>query len=179
MDKTSKVFGIGLGKTGTTSLTAALKILGYKSIHYPIKMTDFDKFDAITDIPGAMGREMYKTLDTKYPNAKFILTVRERKSWLKSIRTQIVSKIGTNKDSLLMQKRLKCWGTLEFDDKLYSDIYDDYYMVVTKYFKNRKKDLLIYDVCAKEGWNKLCKFLDKKVPNEEFPFENKTPFLVL
>lgn len=30
----SKIFGIGLSRTGTRSLSYALKILGYKSVHY-------------------------------------------------------------------------------------------------------------------------------------------------
>ena len=33
--KPTKVFGIGLSKTGTTSLTSALGGLGYRAIHYP------------------------------------------------------------------------------------------------------------------------------------------------
>jgi len=31
----SKIFGIGLSRTGTTSLSAALEMLGFKSKHYP------------------------------------------------------------------------------------------------------------------------------------------------
>ena len=33
-----KIFGIGLSRTGTSSLNEALKILGYNSIHFPIIM---------------------------------------------------------------------------------------------------------------------------------------------
>lgn len=34
----NKVFGIGLSRTGTSSLNEALKILGYNSVHFPIIM---------------------------------------------------------------------------------------------------------------------------------------------
>ncbi|HEV8715109.1 MAG TPA: sulfotransferase [Candidatus Binatia bacterium] len=30
----SKIFGLGLSRTGTTSLTEALEILGFSTIHY-------------------------------------------------------------------------------------------------------------------------------------------------
>ena len=57
-----KIFGIGLSKTGTTSLTQALQILGYQALHYPrddrtleqllhadFRLDLFERFDALTD----------------------------------------------------------------------------------------------------------------------------------
>ena len=35
-----------------------------------------------------------------------------------------------------------------------------------------EEDLLIWNV--KEGWEPLCKFLEKAVPEEPFPHDNKT-----
>ena len=66
----SKVFGIGLSRTGTTSLTLALKALGYQAAHFPsdddtrrevtahvlagggpIELTILKELDALTDTP--------------------------------------------------------------------------------------------------------------------------------
>ncbi|NIQ13131.1 MAG: hypothetical protein GTO02_01590, partial [Candidatus Dadabacteria bacterium] len=79
-----KIFGIGLSRTGTTSLNKALEILGYKSIHWPSNnqiLTDIcdgrfkwdilQTYDALTDIHGAA---FYREFDKEYLNSKFILT---------------------------------------------------------------------------------------------------------
>ena len=75
-----KVFGIGLSKTGTTSLSAALAILGYRSKHFP-KDEDFARYDAFSDITVAM---KFKTLDRFFPGSQFIYTVRDEPAWLAS-----------------------------------------------------------------------------------------------
>jgi hypothetical protein len=90
-----KIFGIGLNRTGTTSLAKALSMLGYKAKHWndTIHMIDyidghwkidygqFDKFDAFVDTPVT---RIYKELDKHYLGSKFILTTREMNSWLLS-----------------------------------------------------------------------------------------------
>ena len=79
-----KIFGIGLSRTGTLSLTEALKELGYRTVHYPPIPKFFkyiDENDAFTDITVSCN---YKILDKKYLGSKFILTIRDKESWLKS-----------------------------------------------------------------------------------------------
>jgi hypothetical protein len=44
-----------------------------------------------------------------------------------------------------------------------------HYKNVLEYFKNRPDDLLIIDICAGQGWEKLCPFLDKPLPQYPFP----------
>jgi hypothetical protein len=90
-----KIFGIGLSRTGTKSLTSALHVLGLKAIHYPEDETTLreltegnyqfsllEHFDGITDITVSA---FYPQLDQLFPNSKFILTVRDKESWLKSL----------------------------------------------------------------------------------------------
>ena len=71
----SKIFGIGLSKTGTTSLARALEILGYKTRDYlgvtsyshgdlsSIDLEVIDSNDAFTDTPVP---SFYRELD-RYP----------------------------------------------------------------------------------------------------------------
>ncbi len=92
---TSKVFGIGISRTGTTSLSKALRRLGYDTIHAPlsiIKRVDgrivlneeaVRRYEALTDSTVAF---MYKELDAAFPGANFILTVRDVEKWLLSMR---------------------------------------------------------------------------------------------
>ena len=65
----SKVFGIGLSRTGTKSLAAALNLLGIRT-RYAITETS-----AVPFCPH---------FDELYPGSKFILTIRDKQSWLNS-----------------------------------------------------------------------------------------------
>lgn len=93
-----KVFGIGFSRTGTYSLNKALNMLGYEVIHYPAdpktraelsrgdyRLSVLEHYDGITELTAA---PFFKELDRLYPGSKFILTIRENRSWLKSLRTR-------------------------------------------------------------------------------------------
>ena len=73
----SRFFGIGLSRTGTTSLTQAFKILGYVFYHYPSEQQLFNLRDGqgACDIPVV---RYYKKLDKMFPGTKFINTIREK-----------------------------------------------------------------------------------------------------
>ena len=47
--------------------------------------------------------------------------------------------------------------------------YNEYYDEVMEYFKNRKKDFLVFDVIGSDNWDKLCNFLGKPIPDVPFP----------
>ena len=90
--KKTKIFGIGLSRTGTQSLSRALRTLEYRTAHYPnivyyrlgradIDINEVKKYDAVTDIPVA---RFYKELDIAFPGSKFILTIRNAKKWVES-----------------------------------------------------------------------------------------------
>ena len=80
--KQQKIFGIGLSKTGGTSLAKALIILGYRA-RRARTMKEIRSHDASTDSVVAW---RYEILDSRFPDSKFILTVREIESWLESCR---------------------------------------------------------------------------------------------
>jgi hypothetical protein len=96
----SKLFGIGLSRTGTSSLTAALSRLGYSGVHWPsdpltqyqlltylrgdsdgFMLTAADRYDVLTDTPIAC---VYRELSIAYPDSRFILTTRDEEPWLRS-----------------------------------------------------------------------------------------------
>ena len=84
-----KVFGIGLGRTGTTSLHHALLHLGYSSAHWQNRSTrllldyeDYYAFDAATDITVSAN---FEALFFAFSRAKFIYTIRSLYSWVKSV----------------------------------------------------------------------------------------------
>ena len=92
---TPKVFGIGIQKTGTSSIKRALRQLGYRvatalGVHDPHIARDvydlafglLDRYDAFQDNPWAI---LYKELDEWCPGSKFILTVRPAEKWIQSV----------------------------------------------------------------------------------------------
>lgn len=172
-----KIFCIGLSRTGTSSLNNALNILGYRSKHYPVHILNHDmtlrqesillkQFDAFSDTPIAI---CYKELDILYPNSKFILTVRDKNSWL----TSCEKFFPTRKlDHFSKEIRLKLYNSYIFNRDTFSIGYDNHIYDVMNYFNNRMESLLIYNV--NDGWHPLCTFLNKKIPQENFPHLNRS-----
>jgi len=195
-----KIFNLGLSRTGTTSITKALQILGFRVRHDlqgggEYKYLDdlwrgsFDwdclkNFDAFADIPISI---YYKELDRQFLNSKFILTVRNKEDWLASCQHHFST---IHKDISLVKRplgkswnmahldmpsliRLMTYGRVYFDEPYFSDFYDQHKHDVQQYFKNRDEQLLILDICGGEGWEKLCPFFGLPIPDESFPNENK------
>ncbi|MEM7184404.1 MAG: sulfotransferase, partial [Spirochaetota bacterium] len=87
-----KIFGIGLSRTGTKSLTKALRAMGYEITHYPKDRVTYEElvhgFDELTILKSHEGitdittAAIYPQLDQIYPNSKFILTIRPKEEWL-------------------------------------------------------------------------------------------------
>ncbi len=215
----SHIFGLGLSHTATKSLNEALNILHIRSIHYPLDRTTYRElssgqfnlsilkhYEAITDITTI---PFYKQLDTQYPGSKFVLTIRDRDSWLKSMSRRndewkkyagknFLSKyllrfsedyrfykLGAIRSTLFRIQheyfieyiRKAVYGGIVFDDVAYlGRIYDSHSADVTEYFKNRPNDLLVMDITAGDGWDKLCPFLGVPVPQKSFPTIPNTRF---
>lgn len=198
----NKIFGIGLSKTGTTSLNSALNMLNLKSIHCPMDdityselicgkydLAILQEYDAITDI---VVSPFYIEFDKTFPNSLFILTVRDKEDWLRSMKIHIEQKLlngswlsylKSPKDTL-SENSFKfarmCsflhsvnYGCLAYCEERLGRVFDMHIANVKEYFKGTNK-LLILDICHGDGWSKLCSFLHKNQPNTPFPHENKT-----
>lgn len=173
-----KVFGIGLSKTGTRSLNEALNILGIPSVHYPWKpRRAIQEYQGGTDIPFAC---QFDWFDRKYPGSKFIYTTRDLDDWLKSMEYHFNKRVVIEKKENpalrenLQKWRMKTYGTVDFDPERLKQVNLSHFNAIADYFKDRENDIIILDVCAGEGWEKLCEFLDKPIPDQPFPHANKT-----
>jgi len=106
-----KVFGIGFGRTGTRSLNKALNELGIPATHWPhdkltynelangnYRLTILERFDAVTDITLA---QFYAQVDNEYAGSKFILTVRNRESWI----NRMTNSNASPKNHLIMRRK--------------------------------------------------------------------------
>lgn len=181
-----KIFGIGLSKTGTTSLASALEILGFKTKDYPglsaympgdlasIDPQVLEQNEALTDTPIP---SFYRELDERYPGAKFILTVRDMDGWLLSCKKQFTAKLAEKQNEAHNRLFMDLYGTAVFDEALFRGGYQRFVQGVLDHFKDRPQDLLVLDVAAGAGWNELCAFLGKPVPEIPFPKSNVTRIL--
>lgn len=181
----NKIFGIGLPKTGTSSLHEALKLLGFRSKHFPgdpttekelrsanYRLSVVEKYDAVMDIPIPA---VFAQLDEAWPDSKFILTVRPVDAWIESSR-----RAGFNQSYALPKPgstvefyRALLFGCNVFDEKRYRWVYETHNKLVNDYFSGPKSDqLLTLDLTKGDGWEDLCAFLNKPVPDASFPHAN-------
>lgn len=176
LDK-EKIFGIGLTRTGTKSLAEAMKILDYTVKHGPVSIDEVREYDFLCDI---VISSRYKFLDYVYPEAKFILTVRNTESWIKS-NYQHASRYASRrrKDRVhriplhRAENRFATFGITYFDEQVYRNVQKTFQEEVYNYFKdNCARKLLTLDICEGEGWEKLCPFLKRDIPNQSFPHKN-------
>ncbi|KAJ2894791.1 hypothetical protein MKZ38_007220 [Zalerion maritima] len=204
------------GVTGTLSLQKALQALGYDTYHLhtlfsecgtphikfmieamrakhfgdgkPFGREELDKwfadYDALTDVPGYLLEEMIAA----YPEAKFILTTRDSKSWLKSIQAtmRVTIKTGDSFPRNIMAffdpypRSIFCltkllgyyiWnGKGMDDDKAALNTFDRHNATARE--KIPKDKLLVLQMEEGLGWGKICEFLGKDVPNVPFPHKN-------
>jgi hypothetical protein len=168
----NKVFCVGLGKTGTTSLKAALGILGYRTIRLPLNWKGITDFDAA--LPG-VSAAMYAELDQEFPGSKFLLTVRDVEGWLRSIERDMSRKQDIRRDRAADRNELlmRLYGRTTFDSDAFRQAYYDHEARVKHYFRERPDDLLVMNITTSAGWEPLCSFLDLPVPDAPFPFVNK------
>jgi hypothetical protein len=182
-----KIVGAGLSKTGTTSLHRALKILGYKSLHFDRKrlreilegsnsrpdFRRYDDVDAVLDIPAAY---FFEEILDAYPHSKCILTIRNENDWWRSVEHHFNVRfpIPPQKENTLRSHvRNYIYGSTTAYEFLYRKKYREHNeRVLLKVPSHR---LLVMDVAAGDGWEKLCPFLDREIPPEPFPHAHKTP----
>jgi hypothetical protein len=178
-----KIFEIGYGRTGTRSLARAIRLLGiagmhWGAIHHPQMIEELldgrlyscvERYDYVSDFVAPLFREF----DEAYPGSKFILTVREESAWLKSFTEHVTRrqlKPGMNFVTFYRMQKFGCFS-FEHNPQRILQAYREHNQRVQEYFRDRTKDLLVFDVCAGDGWEKLCRFLGKPVPDQPFPHD--------
>lgn len=177
MKNRQRVICIGMHKTGTSSLGLALLELGYKVLGARTDLADLllenqidqvlettEPFDALQDVPWAL---LFKELDQKYPNSKFILTKRNETSWLNSVSAHFAD------IEIPLHRWIYGHGVAKGQEAVYLEKYRAHYKEVESYFKDRPEDIISIDFAKGDGWPKLCNFLNKEIPNKPFPYANK------
>lgn len=170
------MLGCGFMKTASTSLRQALRHLGYRTTGHSQRLFDdwhagrrwpiyleALKYQAMKDWPWAL---CYREIDRWFPGSKFILTVRDPDYWYDSYVRHMIRK-GRQRPGRL-------FSSTSFDDRdAIIDRYLQHNADVRAYFADRPDELLVFNAEAGDGWEQLCGFLGKPIPDMPYPFANR------
>jgi hypothetical protein len=183
------IFGIGLSRTGTTSLHHAFELLGLRSAPSSVALLDgldqlegpdLRDYEAFTDNPVPF---LYRELDELHPGSKFVLTTRALEPWLESMRWLFGEGVGRlDRPTRRLAKRVHrdLYGLRRFDAAVLTQVYESHHRGVAEWFADRPHDLLRIDLTAPSStdpgrplpWHPLCDFLGLPVPDSPFPRSN-------
>ncbi len=175
-----KIFIIGLPRTSTTSVCLAALNLGFKTAHTAYTHQTMQQAQVIADTPVFCD---YQTLDTNYPNAKFIYLTREPELWLPSIK-QLLQRMYKNlqrTDGGFNPMLKRCYNTVFSplteenikQDEFLLNCYQRHFQAAKDYFNGREQDLLIIDVSQPNSYCALVEFLGlKSTKNDVGGFEH-------
>ncbi|MCL6282220.1 sulfotransferase family protein [Ruegeria sp. 2012CJ41-6] len=189
---TLSVIGAGFGRTGTESLKRALEILGhgpcyhmYEVLPHPERVAlwrgiaqgdqpDWDDvfsgYRATVDWPAAF---YWRALSAHFTAAKIILSVRDAKSWYKSMDSTILEILRNSEDAESIGAKLIAQQVFQgrlHDREHIIAVYERNIADVQAAFGPDR--LLTYELGS--GWEPLCRFLDCPVPDEPYPSGNSS-----
>jgi hypothetical protein len=173
-----KVFCIGLERTGTKSLAAALAALGYtvsgqSPVYRPNRIARLYKSRCIDRsyshgaFFGNPWQLVYWEMHQLWPNAKFILTTRDADPWLQSMKDAF----GSVTDPV---RRFIYDGDILGNEASYLARKRQHEEDVHEYFASYPGTFLRMNVVKGDGYDVLCDFLNKPTPADSFPHEGKS-----
>jgi hypothetical protein len=194
------VIGAGFGRTGTLSLKLALETLGLGPCHH---MEEVMKHPEQIPVWQAAGRgeavdwaallkdyrstvdwpsaQFWRELAARFPDAKVVLTVRDRARWYESFSKTILVLMSAREAApnetmkAIFDMAQEVIIRRAFDGRL-----DDPNHVMAGFDRHNAavqaalppERLLVYEVA--QGWEPLCRFLGRPVPATPFPRVNST-----
>jgi hypothetical protein len=193
------VFGAGLGRTGTHSLTAALERLGYGPCHTMLGMLEHPEqvplwrraaagepvnwrevyagYRSSVNLPGS---RFWREITTAFPEVKVILTVRDPDRWYESSQRSIypAATAPVPPGSTEAFEEMRAMSREVVWDSLFDGRFEDRDHALRVFHEHNEAvtreveaaRLLVFDVA--DGWPPLCGFLGVPVPDAPFPHRN-------
>jgi hypothetical protein len=199
-----RLINAGLGRTGTTSLKAALERLGYGPSYHmfdiigseerlaqwegivcdgqpPDWKTVFDGYASAADGPSAV---YYAQMLEAFPEAKVILTIRDGEGWYQSTHDTLYQFALKSREAPppagSTQARLyRVVNTMVWEGLFHGRFADREYAI--EVFRDHNQEVVngidpddLLVYDVTQGWEPLCAFLGLDVPAEDFPRVNDT-----
>lgn len=147
------ILGVGCNKTGTQSLCAALRILGFRPRHCGgawLRDCFSHEFNAYADF-------QFDFRDLRDCRARYILTTRDKEAWMQSRIRHVLQNRITGRSK---------W--VEIDTVAWADEWERHHEQA-----RQLPGVLVYRVA--DGWGPLCRWLGMPVPDVPYPWENRSP----
>lgn len=182
--KTPKVFGIGLSKTGTSSLRDALILLDYNVARMNKRLTHkvlsggissaldvSEHFDAFEDMPWPL---LFRELFAKYgTSARYVLTVRSSAEvWVASMKKH---QLQNHIEKAFSPRRTVYGPAYAFGfEREYTAFYEAHNQSVREFFAAQNASHVLLEACWErgDGWPELCRLLECHIPDVPFPHAN-------
>ena len=163
----SKIFIIGLPRTGSTSICAAMLELGFRVAHTAYTDRAFSEAQVLADTPIFCD---YQHLDSAYPDAKFIYLSRAMDKWLPSIK-QLLARMHSNLirddggfNPIIKRCYQEIFTPYSLDNinnvEFLAQCYQQHETQVQQYFTDRDSNFLSLDISDSESYNQLLSFLN-------------------
>jgi exopolysaccharide biosynthesis predicted pyruvyltransferase EpsI len=185
LDSRRKVFGIGWAKTGTTTLGACLRRLGYDHQGQNLSLVDgIMRGDLAKTLRIAAAKEsfedwpwilLFRELDAAFPGSRFILTTRDPGRWLASYRAMLASEGEPTAEMARIRAFLFGMDVRSATDEELVGRFLRHRDEVLGHFQGRPHDLLVVDWERGDGWAEVSGFLGLPQPDEPFPHLNRRP----
>lgn len=186
------VIGAGFGRTGTESMKLALEQLGLGPCHHMKEVLaspeqraiwraiagggapDWDQalagYRSAVDWPSTY---YWRALSEHWPEAKIVLTLRDSESWVRSMEKTILKTLKASTDPASI-------GLTLIAARVFAGRLDDRAHLIAAYERNTaeveaafgRRRLLTHRLG--DGWQPLCHFLGKPVPDTPYPRTNST-----
>jgi len=192
------VIGAGFGRTGTLSLKQALETLGFDACYHMAEVAGhpdhpalwsaaqrgepvdwdalFEGYRAAVDWPSCNFWCQQLAHD---PHAKVVLSTRDPESWYRSVRDTIYQATLDQLESDDPQRRVFAkWAFEIVWDPVFGGRLEDeaHCIAVLRAHEEAVKaevpaeQLLVFE--ARQGWEPLCRFLERPIPDEPYPRTN-------
>jgi glycosyltransferase involved in cell wall biosynthesis len=183
----TKVFVIGAPKTGTSSVGRAYEMMGCRDKgfdpmlqtyvdhgHFPPVWDTIAMYDSFSDGPFNSG-VFYEKLYNRFPGAKFVLTMRDEESWLKSH----MAHFSPNGSNSKVKERFRM---LEYSPEEWREWFRLRNAAIRSFFASRDASRLLLEIdifseSADECWKKLAAHVQGLSPppvGTPFPHTNAT-----
>ncbi len=181
-----KVFGVGLSKTGTSSLAIALRQLGYRHKSFDaLLLADYrkgdlsrlfritDKYESFEDWPFPLAfREI---MDRYGANARYVLTVRSSAdAWLRSYVAHADRK---GAGSAELRKLAYGYEHPRGFENEHIRYYEQHNEAVRAAIQTRELFDRFAELCWErgDGWGQLARLIGREAPMRPFPHANRRP----
>jgi len=191
-----KVIGAGVGRTGTYSLKLAINQIGLGPCHHmeevlhnmatqvplwsaaasgaPEWSRIFSGYRSTVDWPTAC---FFRDLAKEYPEARFVLTVRDPERWADSFGATIYKLLGSidqapQEKQAWLRMASEVIAMTGFPPGLDRDELAQAFISHNRAVKEAIPADRLLEFEVKHGWQPLCDFLDVPVPDIDFPRTN-------